>query len=333
MKLPIRATGHRSSRRGSVLILVLFVSVVLGFLAVSMAYRSAMILRVSRQQAVLVKLDAQADSVAAIAMSRLLENTADFDHPAQPWHSHGPLAAEGWMDDWAVTGDAAVSFVANYRITDEEGKLHVLRASSESLRKFGMDADQIACLFDYMGSGEYGSSGGASNSYYQSLSPPRRCKNAPLETLDELLAIKEFGTADYWGPRVSDSGTEPGLVELLTTAGSGQVNINTAPRAVLETLGISAEGVGQIDAYRTFDAFSSGQLENHAFRSYQDITQLQGLSDADKDMLAGRVVFRSEHFRIIVTVRHIPTGLTRSVDFLVRRSDDKIDVLQRRWAL
>ena len=317
-----------SRHRGSVLIVVLFVSVVLGFLAVSMAYRSGMILRVSRQQAILTKLDAQVDSVAAIAMSRLLENTADFDHPAQPWHTHGPLAAEGWLSDWTVTDDATgPAFVASYRVTDEEGKLHVLRASSESLRKLGMSDDQVASLFGYMGDG------GSQSSYYQNLSSPRRSKNAPLETLDELLSIKEFSAADYWGPRVSDSGVAPGLVDLLTTAGSGMININTAPLAVLATLGISEEGVGQINAYRTFDGYSSGQLENHAFRSHRDIEQLQGLSNADKDMLAGRVVFKSEHFRIIVTVRHVPTGLTRTVDLLVRRSDDKIDVLQRRWAL
>ena len=333
MTLATHSTSRRAGRRGSVLILVLFVSVVLGFLAVSMTYRSAMILRVSRQQAILAKLDAQADSVSAIAMSRLMENTDDFDHPAQPWHTHGPLAAEGWLDDWTAVGDQAATFVANYRITDEESKLHVLMASSESLRKLGMSDDQIACLFDYMGDGEYGRPGGATNSYYQSLSPPRRNKGAPLETLDELLAIKEFTPADYWGPRVSDSGTAPGWAELLTTAGSGMVNINTAPRVVLETLGLSDEGVGQIDAYRRFDAYSSGQLDNHAFRSYEDIKQLQGLSEADRAMLAGRVVFKSERFRIVVTVRHVPTGLTRRVDILVRRSGEKIDVLQRRWAL
>jgi len=322
-----------SHRRGSVLIVVLFVSVVLGLIAVSLAYRSALVLRASRQRAIMTKLQAQADSVMAIAIMRLSENAASFDHPAQSWHTHEPLAAEGWIDDWtADDGDTPPQFVADYRVSDEEGKLHVLMASSKSLQKLGMSEDQITCLFDYMDGDDYSRPGGAESGYYEALASPRRCKNTPLETLDELLAIKGFGPADYWGLRDDEAGTTLGWSDLLTTCGQGKVNINTAPRAVLSTLGISEAAVEQIDAFRTFDAFSSGKLEDHAFVSSEDIERLQGLSDADRQMLSGRTVFKSEHFRILITVRHVPTGLRHVVDVLVRRSGDKVDILQRRRA-
>ena len=322
-----------SQRRGSVLIVVLFVSVVLGLIAVSLAYRSALVLRASRQRAIMAKLQAQADSVTAIAIMRLSENAANFDHLAQSWHTHGPLAAEDWIDDWtADDGDTPPQFAADYRVSDEEGKLHVLLASSESLRKLGMSEDQIACLFDYMDGDDYSQPGGAESGYYQALASPRRCKNAPLETLDELLAIKGFGPADYWGPRNGEAGTTLSWSELLTTCGYGKVNINTVPRAVLRTLGISEGAVDQIDAFRTFDAFSSGELEDHAFVSSEDIEHLQGLTDADRQMLSGRTVFQSEHFRILITVRHVPTGLTHAVDMLVRRLDGRVNILQRRRA-
>jgi len=322
-----------SQRRGSVLIVVLFVSVVLGLIAVSLAYRAALVLRASRHRAIMAKLQAQADAVTAIAIMRLSENDADFDHPAQSWHTHGPLAAEGWIDDWtAGDRDTPPQFAADYRVSDEEGKLHVLLASSESLEKLGLSEDQIACLFDYMDGDDYSRAGGAESGYYQALASPRRCKNAPLETLDELLAIKGFGRADYWGLRNGEPGTTLGWSELLTTCGRGKVNINTAPRAVLSTLGISEGAVDQIDAFRTFDAFSSGTLEDHAFVSVEDIERLQGLTDADRQMLSGRTVFKSEHFRILITVRHVPTGLRHVVDVLVRRSGDTVDILQRRRA-
>ncbi len=133
-------------RRGSVLIVVLFVSVVLSLLAVSLAYRSAMVLRASRQRAILVKLTAQADSAAVIAMNRISQNTADFDHPAQAWHTHGPLGNEGWMDDWTANANgASPSYAIDYRVIDEEGKLNIQYASSESLQKLGMSGEQIAC--------------------------------------------------------------------------------------------------------------------------------------------------------------------------------------------
>ena len=318
-------------RRGSVLIVVLFVSVVLSLLAVSLAYRSALVLRASRQRAIMVKLQSQADSVAAIAMSRIIENKADFDHPAQSWHTHGPLASENWINDWtAEDGGEPPQFTADYRINDEEGKLHILRASSDALQKLSMTDDQIACLFDYMDDDDYSHPDGAENGYYQSLVPPRRCKNAPLETLDELLSIKGFGPADYWGRWDGGDDQFVGWVNVLTCLGAGRININTAPRAVLTTLGISDGGVDQVNAFRQFDAFSSGQIEEHAFRSLQDIEQLQGLSDTDRHMLAGKVTFKSEYFRIMVMTRHPPTGLRCNVDMLVRRHDEKVDVLQRR---
>ena len=322
---------HTSFSRGSVLIVVLFVSVVLSLLAVSLAYRSAMVLRASRQRAIMVKLTAQADSAAVIAMNRISQNTADFDHPAQSWRTHGPLANEGWMDDWVASdNDTSPAYAINYRVIDEEGKLNIQYASSESLQKLGMSGEQIACLFDYMDNDDYSRTSGAESGYYQALSASRRCKNAPLEILDELLAIKNFSPANYWGAWGGQEDQQIGWVNFLTCRGNGQININTAPRAIL-ALKLSDSGVDQIDAFRQFDAFSSGQIEDHAFRSQQDIEQLQGLSDDDRGILADMAVFRSEHFRILVTARHIPTGLRYNVDLLVRRGGkQKIDVLQRR---
>ncbi len=67
--------------------------------------------------------------------------------------------------------------------------------------------------------------GGAENAYYQGLSQPYDCKNAPLESLDELLLVK---------------GMTPELFEkirpYLTIFGDGQVNINTATPRVLASL-------------------------------------------------------------------------------------------------
>ncbi len=181
-----------------------------------------------------------------------------------------------------------------------------------------------------MDNDDYSQTSGAESGYYQSLPVPRRCKNAPLEILDELLAIKNFFPANYWGAWNGQGDQQIGWVNLLTCRGNGRININTAPRSVLG-LSLSDSGVDQVDAFRQFDAFSSGQVEDHAFRSQQDIEQLQGLSDPDREMLAYIAVFRSEHFRILVTARHIPTGLRYNVDLLVRRGDkQKIDVLQRR---
>jgi len=66
---------------------------------------------------------------------------------------------------------------------------------------------------------------GAEHSYYATRSPAYRCKNRPIDVIEELQSIK---------------GVTPEAFEifrdLLTTAGDGRININTAPKLILECL-------------------------------------------------------------------------------------------------
>ncbi len=63
-------------------------------------------------------------------------------------------------------------------------------------------------------------------------------KNAPLDTVDEILLIKGFTPAIVYGGPPADPKGEPlrGIAHLLTTFGDGKVNVNTATRDVLLTL-------------------------------------------------------------------------------------------------
>ena len=119
-----------------------------------------------------------------------------------------------------------------------------------------------------------------------------------------------------------------GWVDLLTACGDGRINLNTAPRSVLETLPISEQAVDQIVAYRSFDGGSFGRLEDHVFRSATDIEQLQGLKDSDRNVLIALVGFKSVHFRVFVQALHLPTGLRHDVQVLVRMTGDGPEILQ-----
>jgi general secretion pathway protein K len=66
---------------------------------------------------------------------------------------------------------------------------------------------------------------GAEADYYAALDPPRRCRNGPVDIIDELLPIKGM-TPDALA-RLRDS---------LTTFGDGKVNVNAAPKRVLASL-------------------------------------------------------------------------------------------------
>ncbi|MFB0524811.1 MAG: general secretion pathway protein GspK [Phycisphaerae bacterium] len=66
---------------------------------------------------------------------------------------------------------------------------------------------------------------GAESDYYSKLEPPYKCKNKPLEVIDEMLLIKDV-TAESFDR----------LRAYLTVNGDGKININFAPKLVIESL-------------------------------------------------------------------------------------------------
>jgi general secretion pathway protein K len=313
-------------RRGSVLLAVLFVSTVLSALLLSGAYRAALLARGVSDRELQLRLRVQAQSVVAVAVSRLADNSNSFDALAEAWHSHGPLAGEGLLVDWDPHADGGSKFAADYTVIDEEGKLNVAFASSKALQKLGLSATQISCLQDWLDEDAFPHADGAEDDYYLSQRPGYRCKNGPMDLLDELLLIRGFSALTYRGRDLIASGkgydstdvVNPGFVNLLTTAGDGRININTAPLAVLKTLPLSDGAAEQIEHFRVYDPESSStKLEDHVFRSVDDIRQLQGLTDADRDVLESVAIFRSTQFRILAEVLHRPSSRRYRLEVLV----------------
>ncbi len=340
-----------SHRRGSILILTLFVLMVLSFVAVSFAYRAGLHTRLATHRGTRARLREHANSAVAIILSRLTENINGYDHPAEVWHVRGRLDVASWLDDSANAEETSrMQLVVTCSVTDEEGKLNLQYASSDDLEQLGMSPRQIACLLDWTDSDDIASAEGAEDAHYLSELSPRTCKNEPLTWLSEMLLVAAIDPDGYYGEDAdfdgvldpnendgaerfpaddSDGELDDGWVSLLTCVGDGKININTAPKAVLQTLPLSDNALGQIEGYRFFDSNSSGQLEDHVFRSVVDINQLQGLTDTDKDILGGVARFRSEHFRILVCVSHKSSGLKYYLDVLARVSDGTPEIL--RW--
>ena len=66
---------------------------------------------------------------------------------------------------------------------------------------------------------------GAESDYYAGLEPPYKCANRPFNTIQELLLVK--GVTPEVFERIRD---------YLTVGGDGKININTAPKPVIESL-------------------------------------------------------------------------------------------------
>jgi competence ComEA-like helix-hairpin-helix protein len=80
-----------------------------------------------------------------------------------------------------------------YGVRDEEALLNVNEATDSELQMLpGMTSDLIAALIDFQDEDETARPGGAEMDYYLSLSPPYLARNAPFETVRQLLGVRGF---------------------------------------------------------------------------------------------------------------------------------------------
>jgi len=105
-----------------------------------------------------------------------------------------------------------------------------------------------------------GDNQGAENRYYESLTPPYRCKNRAMDTIEELCWVKGM-TREAFGP----------MRDLLTTVGDGQVNINAAPKLVIQSLS------EQMDS--ALAQMIIRQRERKPFETLDELKRVPGMTD------------------------------------------------------
>lgn len=192
---------------------------------------------------------------------------------------------ETLRDDWAnaelLSLQSRTFFPNGYfivRIEDEKGKIPLNKLVSDGsaegdikapliramlmrllqLPEFDLDeleaTEIVDALTDWMDENDEVTGHGAESFYYLSQRPPYSAKNAPPDCIEELLMVKGMAPEIFAG-----TAEKPGLNQMVTLYGTGAININTAPKLVLQALPatsggapveITAEMAGQMDAYR-----------------------------------------------------------------------------------
>ncbi len=233
------------SRQGSVLVLALWALLMLSIFSLSLGFGV-------RQRATLLNRLTTLDALYPIAYSGV-ENAKSLVR------SDPDAAVDTLTDSWAVSQPTNLTMVngifsmggSGYPgLVDEERKINLNTTSAEILSRLfqivgGLDREHaeeiVYCLMDWMDSDSFFGHPqyGAEASYYEDLRFPYTAKDKPYELLDEMLLVK---------------GVTPGLFEkvrlFVTVYGSGQVNINTAPREVLGALGFNPTAAQTIARYR-----------------------------------------------------------------------------------
>lgn len=136
------------------------------------------------------------------------------------------------------------------------------------------------------------------------------CKNAPLDTVDELVLIKGFTPAIVFGGPPIEAGGEPlaGIAPLFTVWGDGKVNVNTASREVLLTLpNLEDFDVEDIMEGR---AGSDGEMgtKDDGFKNVDEVIARLGLGPEQAEAVRSRITTSERRY-----VRVISTGDAQGV--------------------
>lgn len=277
---------------GFALLCVLWILVILSIITISFGRRAVL----ERRAAMYVLNHDQALSMARGAVQRgiaelrnktvndrLQNPRARFSYTGfdQPWHKHGSLDNEGLFK----IEDAGPGDGVSYRIRDDEGLISINRAPEKIL-------DNIAGL-GVRGAGEIMDA--------RKLSGTAK-KHDPFVIPEQVLDLDGVDEDAWVGTDES-----PGLRDLLTCWGDGKINLNTASRAVLETIPDLDPSV--LDAVITYRSGPDGELgtkDDRSFETFSDIAKKAHLSAESVAPLMQYCTLDSHFFTItgLCTLRH-----------------------------
>ncbi len=192
---------------------------------------------------------------------------------------YGP--GDSWYLFHPQSGNAAKKFYVDkeqetwYQISceDEDGKLNLNDTElNEELPRlfqlFGYAKSRAEvfrdCLLDWQDTNNEHRLNGREEGYYQSLRPPYHCKNAPLQSLQELFLIyglREEQPARFFG----DNQGKKDLRQLATVFRQDYlVNINTSPADIMTVyLELSNEQIQTV------------MLQRRSLRAFQDTKEVE----------------------------------------------------------
>ncbi len=299
---------NATSRRGSILIGVLWCLVILSVVVVGVLHTARIDLVLARHEGDVVQAHYLALAGIEKAKALLAQDARDRKRSARAHSSELQDSPANFRDVALGRGRFSVLRHAGpgsaggwaHGVSDEEGRLNVnVAATNELLRLPGMTADAAAGIVDWRDADHAVTPGGAEADHYSSLSPPYVPRDGPFQSLRELLMVRGVTPAMLFGSergvdRHSGGSGNPdlrtaGWEDVLTTvsavrnvnaAGQDRVNIQTADEKTLGGVaGISPEIAKAIVARR-------GQNQFQSILDLLDVTPAPASGNVDVNALA-----------------------------------------------
>ncbi|MDP2943215.1 MAG: type II secretion system protein GspK, partial [Candidatus Omnitrophota bacterium] len=256
-------------KKGAILIITLWILAILTILSVGIAGRMGLELKLAgyyRDNMKALYL-AKAGIERAVAEKEINDTVSDADTLNETWaNSPGLFDKKNPFGEGTETGNSYYTVKYTYKeskeaegvdlygMEDEASKININKIVSgdtvDTVRKeqlitlleliCGPDVDATAkvdALIDWIdtGSTAQGTSEDENSKYYPDMGSGY-CKNGPLDSIEELFLVKGFeDPAILYGDKNQG---KIGIIDYITIhPDDGKVNVNTAPREVLQALG------------------------------------------------------------------------------------------------
>jgi len=203
----LREHFARSPRAaGTVLIVTIWVVLVLAGLALVFARSMRVAAAVSANHVASLQAESIAEGALQYLMARLvaLQEEDETDEDTSELYEAQEVG-DGYF--WIIRSNLETDREFDFGLTDEAGKINLNSASQEMLQNLpGMTAELAASIIDWRDEDSDVTTGGAESEYYLLQADAYECKNAELETVDEILRIKGASQELLYGEDINLNG-------------------------------------------------------------------------------------------------------------------------------
>jgi type II secretory pathway component PulK len=191
-------------RRGTILIVTIWIVLVVSGLALVFAQTA----RVEALASANARASLEAEAIAKGALAFLL-SSADGNNGSTTFleqiSSEARPIGEGYF--WLVRTNVGEDDASPYGVTDEASRINLNSAQSDMLLKLpNMTAELADALIDWRDADADVLPNGAEGEYYLLLDEPYYCKDAPFETVEELLLVRGASAAVLYGEDANRNG-------------------------------------------------------------------------------------------------------------------------------
>ncbi len=243
------------------------------------------------------------------------------------------------------------------RITDLERKVNINFANREiiqqALDSVGVEMFTASTILDSIEDWRDPDTSphvnGAESDYYLNLPQPYIAKDGPFDDVSEMLLVRGVTPDIYWGPGrtnravqpvqsntqgvtgIPDQGFSAGLVDIFSTLGRLQININTASATVLQlVLNIDRTTAERIVKERAGLDGVDGTEDDTPFLNPPEMGRLVGLPATTASQLSRYCNVRSFTFEVAVDVE-IDKYKRRLIAIVFRNSPRDVQILNMHW--